>query len=132
MGVGYHNRLQWAIFSPSTGKVRHGDLGDAPVSEGLQEGFGYHFSPFFKPEEAEIRYCLEMADWWANVEKKRKSIEEVHQVCGPSDAISHIRPRRQHRLISEAGPHVPPQGYFDCTIEVSHTKCLIFGVLAQI
>ncbi|KAG6862080.1 hypothetical protein C0995_007210 [Termitomyces sp. Mi166 len=118
MGIGYHDRLQWAIFSPSTGKIRRGDLGDAPESEGLQEGFGYPFSPFFKPDEAEIRYCLKMADWWAEVEKRGKSMEEVHQICRPSDAISHSRPWRQHRLISEAGPHVPPQGYFDCTVEV--------------
>ncbi|KAG6896146.1 hypothetical protein C0992_010004 [Termitomyces sp. T32_za158] len=80
MGVGYYNKLQWAIFSPSTGKIRHCDLGDAPESEGLQEDFGYSFTPFFKPEEAEIRYCLKMADWWAEIEKKRISIGDVHQV----------------------------------------------------
>ncbi|KAG6884136.1 hypothetical protein C0993_001045 [Termitomyces sp. T159_Od127] len=120
MGVGHYNRLQWAIFSPSTGKIRHCDVGDAPESEGLQEGFGYSFTPFFKPEETEIRYCSKLADWWAEVEKKRNSIAEIHQVCGPSDVISHSRPRRQHRLISEAGPHVSPDGYFDCTVEVLH------------
>ncbi|KAG5354094.1 hypothetical protein C0989_009792 [Termitomyces sp. Mn162] len=120
MGIGYHGRLQWAIFSTSTGKIRYGVLGNAPESEGLQEGFGYTFSPFFKPEEAEIRYCLRMADWWSEVEKCRKNNVQVYQVCGTSDAISHSRPRRQHRLISEAGPHVPPQGYFDCTVEVLH------------
>lgn len=27
--------------------------------------------------------------------------------------------RRVHRLISDAGPNVPPDGYFDCTVEVS-------------
>lgn len=35
------------------------------------------------------------------------------------DPVRHQQMRRVHRLISEAGPSVPPQGYFDCTVEVS-------------
>ena len=45
----------------------------------------------------------------------------VHQL-GPSDADGGHRGRasimREHRLIQDAGPHVQPNGYFDCTVEV--------------
>ncbi|KAG6851308.1 hypothetical protein H0H93_011744 [Arthromyces matolae] len=120
MGVGYKDRLQWAIFSPSNGKIRHGDMGDAPESEGLQEGFGHPYSPFFHPEEAEIRYCLKLADWWAETEKHRNA--EVHQIGGSNDpsmsVTSRARAQRLHRLIKEAGPDVEPRGFFDCTVEI--------------
>ncbi|KAG6916649.1 hypothetical protein DXG01_005935 [Tephrocybe rancida] len=94
-------------------KIQHRDLGDTPEAESLGIGGGYAFSPFFQPEEAEIRYCIKTADWWADMEKRRTSTGQIHQVAsGP--------PRRQHRLISDAGPHVQPSGFFDCTVEVLH------------
>ncbi|KAG6854698.1 hypothetical protein C0991_002409 [Blastosporella zonata] len=117
MGIGYHDKLQWAIYSPSTGKIRHGNLNGAPLSESLGGDFGYPFSPFFKPDEAEVRYCLKMADWWAEIETRRESTMKVHQV-GDACNVTLSKSTRQHRLISEAGPLVPPSGYFDCTVEV--------------
>ncbi|KAF5381117.1 hypothetical protein D9615_004129 [Tricholomella constricta] len=121
MGIGYKDKMQWAIYCPTTGKVRRSDLGDVPESEGADQGFGYQFSPFFQPDEAVIRYCLKLADWWLDVEKQRKAIGEVHQVGGTNEGLSvHDQSQRKHKLISEAGPHVPPSGYFDCTVEVLH------------
>jgi hypothetical protein len=119
-GVGYNDKLQWAVYSPSTGKIGHGDLGDVPESECLADGFGHNFSPFFHPGEGEIRYCLQISDWWANLQKKRReAMGEVHQIGGGSGEIFSLRrSSRVHRLICEVGPDVPPQGYFDCTVEV--------------
>lgn len=119
-GVGYHGQLQWAIYSPSTGKIRHCDLGNAPESEGLANGFGHTVTPFFKPDEREIRYCLQLSDWWLDLQKKRQeAMGEVHQIGGKEGEIfSFHRISRKHRLICEVGPDVPPQGYFDCTVEV--------------
>jgi hypothetical protein len=118
-GVGYNDKLQWAIYSPSTGKIRHGDLGDAPESECLANGLGYNFTPFFQPGEREIRFCLQISDWWLDLQKKRREANgEVHQIGDGGEIISLSRRSRKHRLICEAGPDVPPQGYFDCTVEV--------------
>ena len=118
-GVGYHDKLQWAVYSPITGKVRHNDLGNVPESEHLANGIGYKFTPFFFPGEMEIKYCLRLSDWWCGIQKKRQeTMGEVHQI-GVGDIGVFRRSPRQHRLISEAGPEVPPQGYFDCTVEVS-------------
>ncbi|RDB21408.1 hypothetical protein Hypma_011802 [Hypsizygus marmoreus] len=122
MGVGYHGKLQWAIFSSASGKVRHGDLGNMPESEGLADGYGYNFSSLFRPGEEVIRYCLKISDWWSEVLKQREEVGQVHQVAGQAVSCyaSYERPRRVHRLISEANPDLPPSGFFDCTVEVLH------------
>ncbi|KAG6844918.1 hypothetical protein H0H87_002402 [Tephrocybe sp. NHM501043] len=115
MGIGYHGKLKWAIYSPSSGRICHSNLKDTPKSDNLAMGGGYAFSPFLNPDEAAIRYCIKMADWWADAEKRRKSIATVHQVGATNFSLS--RQGRQHRLISEASPDAPPSGYFDCVVE---------------
>lgn len=83
-----------------------------PKEEGLADaGFGVLFSPFYEPKESELRYCSKLSDWW----RQLKNIEQtgVDVVCNNPTS------QRVHRLISEAGPSVPPGGYFDCTVEVS-------------
>lgn len=115
-GIVYADKLRWAIYSPASGKIRHGDLGNAPESEGFAHGFGYQISPFFKPQEGLIRLCLRLSDWWKELKKRYE-----HQGGGESNetfTFCKPRPKREHRLISEAGPDVPPHGYFDCTVEV--------------
>ena len=111
VGTGFSNKLLWAAFSPTTNSFYHGQLNNVPREEGLADGgFGVSFSPFYEPKESELRYCSKISDWW----RKLQNIEqpEVDVVCIPTS-------RRVHRLISEAGPSVPPNGYFDCTVEVS-------------
>ncbi|KAG5651108.1 hypothetical protein H0H81_009839 [Sphagnurus paluster] len=118
IGVGFKDRLKWAIYSPATGKIRHNELGDAPASEGLDNGVGYIYSPFYRAEsdEAVIRYCVRMADWWLDVQKQRKNKGDVHQV----GVIRPVRgTHRKHLMISEAGP-----GFFDCTAEVRYNYTL--------
>jgi len=120
-GTGYADKLRWAAFSSSKGEVHHGPPNDVPKQEGLADGgLGASFSPFFQPDSLEIRYCVELSDWWCEAKPKvntgdtKLRIEEKVNRSYPQ--IS--RSRRVHRLISEAGPSVPPDGYFDCTIEV--------------
>ena len=115
VGTGYANKLLWAAFSPSTNSIYHGQLNNVPREEGLAEGgFGVSFSPFYEPKEGELRYCSKLSDWWRQLQNIEQSGVDV--VVRNSDS------RRVHRLISEAGPSVPPNGYFDCTVEVSLTS----------
>ena len=113
VGTGLSNKLVWAAFSPSTNLIYHGQLNDVPREEGLADGgFGVRFSPFYEPKEGELRYCSKLSDWWRRLQNIEQS--GVNVVCNPI-------PRRVHRLISEAGPSVQPNGYFDCTVEVSYS-----------
>ncbi|KAF9469263.1 hypothetical protein BDZ94DRAFT_1244088 [Collybia nuda] len=115
-GVGYADRFQWAVYSSKNGGVTHGDLQNVPRFRGLAGGYsGQLYSPFFEPAEEEIRYCLRLTDWWQAVERHRQGLcSDIHQVQVPSRA----RALREHRLISEVDPSIPPQGYFNCTVEV--------------
>ncbi|KIM48825.1 hypothetical protein M413DRAFT_21140 [Hebeloma cylindrosporum] len=120
-GTGYADKLQWAAFSSSKGEVHHGPPNNVPKQEGLADGgLGASFSPFFQPDSPVIRYCVKLSDWWREAKpnvipttKKLQIEEKANQSYLP---IS--RSHRVHRLISEAGPSVPPAGYFDCTVEV--------------
>jgi len=117
--VGYKNRLRWAIFDPEAGKLHHGDRGEAPQSEGLGDGFGYQFCPFWTAKEAELTHCLRLTDWWlAAVKTIQSKMGHVYQVRTDVSYLSGPRARRVHRLISEASPDLPPNGFFDCTVEV--------------
>ncbi|TFK54610.1 hypothetical protein OE88DRAFT_933707 [Heliocybe sulcata] len=119
MGIGYFDKLRWAIYSPSIGEWHHGDLGEAPRVMALGGGFGAPFSPFWDMQQDELEYCIQLADWWQAMEKeKRKRMGFIQQVS--------MVPRysmgggKQHRLISDCTPDMPPAGYFNCTVEVTH------------
>jgi hypothetical protein len=110
-GIGYSDKLGWAAFSPSKNAIYHGQLKGVPSQEGLGDGgYGANFSPFYQPKEGEVQYCMKLSDWWQEVQKTEQShtVDPVHNSLG-----------RVHRLISDAGPSMPPDGYFDCTVEVS-------------
>ncbi|KDR73541.1 hypothetical protein GALMADRAFT_616891 [Galerina marginata CBS 339.88] len=114
VGKGYHDRLRWAAFCPSIGEIHHGPANHVPIQEGLgASGLGATFSPFFQPDAPEIAYCIALSDWWRGItERPRDSVT-------PQQPIQrHHSMHRVHRLISETGPFVPPDGYFDCTVEV--------------
>ena len=118
--MGYGDKLRWSIFSPDQGKVHHGDKGDAPESEGVADGFGYEFGPYWDAQGPELTACLRYADWWrAMLKIAEKHMGRVHQI-GPEDAPVYVsKARRVHRLIGDASPELPPRGFFDCTVEVS-------------
>lgn len=119
-GTGYHGKLRWAAFSPCKNSAYHGQLKNVPREEGLAGGgFGVVFSPFHQPTECELQYCSKLSDWWRELQR----IDQTESIKHTVDSVR--RPsHRVHRLISEAGPLMPPDGYFDCTVEVSvQNKC---------
>lgn len=97
------------------------DIGQAPEINSLAAG-GFRFSPFLKELEHERRYCKRLADWWKEKNPLTSETEtdgQVHQLIGPT-----VRQYREHRLFRDGGPEVEPNGYFDCTFEVSHSLLL--------
>lgn len=114
-GIGYSDKLGWAAYSPSKDAIYHGQLNGVPRQEGLADGgYGVAFSPFYQPKEGEVQYCMKLSDWWQEVQKTEQSESMKHTVDPVHNSL-----RRVHRLISDAGPSIPPDGYFDCTVEVS-------------
>ncbi|KAF9036644.1 hypothetical protein BJ165DRAFT_1504863 [Panaeolus papilionaceus] len=109
--------LQWAAFSPDSGKVHHGPPSSAPKRDRLADSnFGAEVTPYYSPGEAEISYCVKLSDWWREVRPKGFLVAEHQPARGvelPSFGI-----KRVHRLVQDAHPEVPPNGYFDCTVEV--------------
>ncbi|KAK0219943.1 hypothetical protein IW262DRAFT_1494127 [Armillaria fumosa] len=62
--VGYHDKLQWAVYKKETGGIDH-NRGDAPLYEGLgPNGLGVLFSPFHNAQPQEIDYCSKHSTWW--------------------------------------------------------------------
>jgi hypothetical protein len=130
-GIGYKDKLRFAIYDPSTHTSHHGPPTDppAPRSEGLaQDGRGVVFSPFYEARAEELDFCKRMKDWWESLDEVKRRKEETKIIVqigegGPHEGVRQFggRPVRQHRLISEAGPHVEPNGFFDCTVEVTST-----------
>lgn len=111
VGVGQHDRLRWAAYSPTAGEIYYGPPNNTPREEKLAGGFGASFSPFYETDEADIQHCISLSDWWKKILEKDLSESVV--------PISKGNGKRLHRLLSETGPNVPPSGYFDCTVEVS-------------
>ncbi|KAF9526950.1 hypothetical protein CPB83DRAFT_434952 [Crepidotus variabilis] len=114
--VGYGNRLQWAIFTPP-GKIHYGGPNNTPQSEGLgRDGEGFPFSPFYKPTAEDILCCTGLSDWWRGYEQANTLQSQVNTT---STSVQRRNPvSRVHRLIKDANPDQPPDGYFDCTVEV--------------
>jgi hypothetical protein len=125
-GTGYHSRLKWAAFSPKKGQVCHTELGTAPkeAAIGTMNGDGALFTPFYQPTSADIQECINISDWWRDFAKQNAvPITETK-----TQQISYLRPvARIHRLLSEASPSAAPNGYFDCTVEVSNRRDSISG-----
>jgi hypothetical protein len=63
---------------------------------------------------------VKLSDWWREAKPKVDTGDTKLQIEEKANrSYTHILcAHRIHRLISEAGPSVPPDGYFDCTIEV--------------
>jgi hypothetical protein len=120
--VGYKNRLKWALYDLSTHSFRHPVAEGTPEWEGQAEGIGHPFSPFARPGTIELEYCRRLSEWWAKVKEKedaRDANTTVHQIGGTAGSYRREIPKRQHRLICDAGPEIEPNGFFDCTVEVS-------------
>ncbi|TFY82973.1 hypothetical protein EWM64_g1044, partial [Hericium alpestre] len=119
---GYYDRMRWCIFDPSTGQPKPPALDNAPHSEGLDNGAGVTFSPFWDMFELEVAHCAALAKWWQAVQDERvRTRGEEIQVGGGDVGNAGLsadgRPRRQHRLIADIVLYMEPDGYFDCTVE---------------
>ena len=84
------------------------------------------YSPIWTPCALELAYCARLASWWKAVQEERKLVQGQQVQIGGGDAqapmsMSH-HGARQHRLIRDADPRAPPDGYFDCTVEVRSTE----------
>ncbi|KAJ7096479.1 hypothetical protein C8R43DRAFT_263328 [Mycena crocata] len=108
-GVGYGDRLEWAVYTDGT--FMHGGLRGVTESKSVDAGYRgiISFSPFYHPKSADYStYCLAVKNWWLAVEDKRKLADgTVHQAKVLTD--------RKHKLIRETTLN---GGYFDCTVEV--------------
>lgn len=82
------------------------------------DGSGVTFSPFYHPTPDEITYCVTLSDWWRDIQK-RDALDVPTTAGSSAISIRTSRHQRTHRLIKDAGPLAPPDGYFDCTVEVS-------------
>ena len=79
----------------------------------------YDWTPVFDVCPSEMKYCVELSEWW----RKRESIHEreIQRIdLAQTPTPSYGAVKRLHRLIKDAGPDVQPNGYFDCTVEVSN------------
>ncbi|CAL1705544.1 unnamed protein product [Somion occarium] len=79
----------------------------------------------FQPCQEEIQYCIRLNDWWNAVQEEHGpegSNQPIHHDLSAIGATSiradSRRQNREHRLLKDASPDAPPQGYFDCTVEV--------------
>ncbi|KAJ7685524.1 hypothetical protein DFH06DRAFT_1289373 [Mycena polygramma] len=115
VGNGYHDKLQWAVYDPTTGQIGHGDLGGAPESERLADGYGANFTPFYTGTEDDLIYCKALDEWWHGVSEKRlAAMGTIHQIGDQPSATLSRAPRRRHKLIEDT----EIDEYFDCTIKV--------------
>ncbi|KAF9446331.1 hypothetical protein P691DRAFT_673854, partial [Macrolepiota fuliginosa MF-IS2] len=118
-GIGYHDRVQWALYSVGQGCFVRPHTGNAPEDQELVDG-GRRHTPFLQATEPEERYCRRLAEWWK--QKTAGSAEATGQVFQLGGDIfgSGRRKHRQQLLLCDAGPGVEPDGYFDCVFEVLH------------
>jgi hypothetical protein len=127
-GNGYREKLRWALFDPQTRTVHHGTETRPPGSA----------TPpwFWRPLPSDIDHLMNLANWWRAVlklkEKDCSAIKDVSAIKDGSAIEVEIsttqKPKRVHRLISEASPDLPPSGFFDCTVEVSFVIDSAVGV----
>lgn len=111
--TGYGDKLRWAVYDPLEHSIRPPNKGNAPEKESIDDGLGYEFSPYWDPfqDSIELEYCRQIWEWW----------KAKHEVEGQNVSTVEFseRPRKQHLLVSEASPDLPPSGFFNCTVEVS-------------
>ncbi|KAF7337988.1 Telo-bind domain-containing protein [Mycena venus] len=121
VATGFYDKLQWAVYDPTTRKIGHGKLGNAPESEALAGGYGVKFTPFYIPTDADLTYCVALEGWWREVEARRlTAMGTIHQIGAPSAEASFSSPGRKHLLVSQLMAEIGIDGYFNCTVRVIH------------
>ncbi|KIJ17019.1 hypothetical protein PAXINDRAFT_180193 [Paxillus involutus ATCC 200175] len=110
--TGFSDKLRWAVYDPNTHWIQPPIKGDAPEKEALDDGLSYEFSPYWEPiqDSVELHYCRRIVEWWKPLQEHRDRNVTTVQCSGAA--------RKQHLLISQASPDLPPNGFFKCTVEV--------------
>jgi hypothetical protein len=124
--VGFKEKLRWAIYDPANHTSYHGPPTEPPTPREDCIGYGGGgslFSPFWEATPTELAYCKRLKQWWEAVleEKRRRDGEMiVVEIGGSTGAVetSSKVPKREHRLICNAGSWMAPAGWFNCTVEV--------------
>lgn len=109
--IGYSDKLRWAVYDHATYNIRSTKRGDAPEGEAIDNGAGYFFTPFWKPNEdgAELKYCRQLFIWQEGLQGAERDVIRIQ--CA-------ARPQKEHQLLSDVSPDVSTHGFFNCTVEV--------------
>lgn len=112
--IGYSDKLRWAVYDHATYNTRPAKRGDAPEGEAIDNGAGYFFTPFWKPNEdgAELKYCRQLFIWREGLQEAERDVIRIQ--CA-------ARPQKEHRLLSDVSPDVSTHGFFNCTVEILQT-----------
>ncbi|KAL4067753.1 hypothetical protein J3A83DRAFT_4254123 [Scleroderma citrinum] len=112
--IGYSDKLRWAVYDHATNNIQPYNGGGVPEGETMDNGVGYYFTPFWKPDVdgAELKYCKQLFTWQEGLQGTGRDVIRIQ--CA-------VRPQKEHRLLSEVSPDVAPQGFFNCTVEVLQT-----------
>ncbi|CAK5277580.1 unnamed protein product [Mycena citricolor] len=94
---GYADKLQWAVYNASQGRIGHGESSASDRH-------------CFQPNDVEREYSITLGDWWQKIQEKRQGT--VNQI---SSVIPPPKTQRRHVLLSET----QDVEYFDCTVEAS-------------
>ncbi|KZP21162.1 hypothetical protein FIBSPDRAFT_519873 [Athelia psychrophila] len=121
-GVGYKDKLQWAIYDRHLQNIHHGDRGMALATQALGNGLGKSFSPFHQTVgTAEAEQCVRLLTCWeeclgTTAAQLGAMHDGAHQQITGGTVLA--TSGRTHNLISEASPDIEPKGFMDCTVEV--------------
>ncbi|KAJ7177520.1 hypothetical protein C8R43DRAFT_1118508 [Mycena crocata] len=110
-GTGYRDKLRWWRYDVSSNIRGHGDLDGKPRSEGVDDGHGVQFSPFYEATPTESAYCDSLRNWWFDLVGARNGLQGTE--VGRAK-----KQRREHMLICDVIPTMENGGFFDCTVEV--------------
>lgn len=101
-GTVYPDKLKWVGYNPETGKLYYPEANtDAP-----QSSYGPAFSAFYQPAESEVRYLIQLGEWWGAVKEEQES--------GAIHIADYGRRQLQHRLIGSCDV----DQFFNATVEV--------------
>lgn len=107
----------WILFSPETGNIVQSPVAGTTGSFSVSNGLG----------PSEQKYCIALGDWWRAVAKERQRMLKEGNVTVHTIASHEIQDRtatRIHRLIKDTTPGTPPEGFFNCTVEVRFTNSM--------
>lgn len=127
-GVGFYDRLKWAVYDPTTGGRKEPQINNAPTTVALAQRI---FTPFHTPTAEELVSCKCVVLWWAKVQNRKQEMRgTVHIVVDPKENTTGKQQTkssasrdigRKQLLLADVTADMQPMSYFDCTVEVQYT-----------